>query len=96
MAHALLGTPFPVAWCAAARAGLSRLLHVPVSCLPRHTQATLIIAGIAAVAAAAAVSGGLLVNSSTPGSLADLTPEEGIKSLTAYSEAFAAEAAPAL
>ncbi|PRW32587.1 hypothetical protein C2E21_8192 [Chlorella sorokiniana] len=59
------------------------------------SQATLIVAGIAAVAAAAAVSGGLLANSSSPTSLSDLAPVEGVKSLTAYSQQFAAELAPA-
>ena len=59
-------------------------------------QATLLIAGIAAVGAAAAIAGGLLANSGSDASLSALTPVEGVKSLSAYAAQFAAEAAPAL
>ncbi|PSC68693.1 hypothetical protein C2E20_7752 [Micractinium conductrix] len=63
-------------------------------------QATLLTAGVAAIAAAAAVAGGLLTNSG-PSELAALAPAEGVKPLSAYSQQFAAElggvhAAPAV
>ncbi|EFN54658.1 expressed protein [Chlorella variabilis] len=57
-------------------------------------QATIFIAGVAALAAAAAVVGGLLANTG-PSALDALVPAEDVKTLTAYSKLFAAELAPA-
>ncbi|KAI3423813.1 hypothetical protein D9Q98_009649 [Chlorella vulgaris] len=55
------------------------------------SQTTIAVASVAALGAAAAVVAGLVANSG-PNDLSSLAPEEGLKSLSEYSQLFASQA----